>query len=405
MKSTPVILIFGGIYMQVNIGKRIRDLRQKLGKTQNDVAEVLGMSPQAVSRWESGITYPDLELIPVIANYFGVTIDNLFGYQSERENKIEAILKEVHELSEYDNGVDVNIEKCLTHLRNGLAEFPGNERLMYELASVLSNAGWVRIGEHIHYDNEGYLVHTVETNSANEYWQESIKLFETLIAESKDPTILNDSSFSLTLLYTNLGQYEKGLAIAERMSPMRYSREMMRAYATDGREHHIYRGEVLLKLANNFANGMVQLLMSKKSNFDTDLAVRMLEGTAGLFEMIFEDGNMGPYHSCMCDILIYLSEHQWRCGMHDEAFASLDKALDHAKKFDNMRKSAKTDQVYTTPLLEGISMHMENCAGGDIAPELPKHWPMWMKPDFDDVYAEITADPRWQNWLDRTQEN
>lgn len=388
--------------MQVNIGKKIRELRLKCNKTQTETAEILGVSPQAVSRWESGTTYPDLELIPSIANYFGVSIDNLFGYQSEREAKIESIVREANELGRYDNGVDVNIEKRLTLLRSGLAEFPGNEKLMYELAAALSSAGWIRVGEHIQYDDEGYLAHTVDINSANEYWQESVKLFETLIADSKDPEILNDTTYNLTLLYTNLGQYQKGLALAERMPPIRYSREIMRAYATDGREHHRYYSEVLMKLALEFSNAMVYTLMSKEENFGDDLPVRMLRGTVGIFEMLFEDGNMGAYHGKVCDLLLYLSEHEWRCGMHDEAFETLNKALDHAKKADKLRRMG-VERKFTSPLLKDIPMP-KNSAPEDIAPDLSKYWPMCMKPDFDDIYAEMTADPRWVDWVKRTQE-
>ena len=51
----------------INIGNKIRELRKKKGITQETLASVLSVSPQAVSKWESGLTYPDMEMIPVIA--------------------------------------------------------------------------------------------------------------------------------------------------------------------------------------------------------------------------------------------------------------------------------------------------------------------------------------------------
>ncbi len=390
--------------MEMNIGKKIRELRQQMGRTQTEIAEVFGVSPQAVSRWENGTVYPDMELIPSIANYFGVTIDSLFGYQSQRETRINAIIEEANNLAVYDNGRDVNIEKRLTLLRNGLVEFPGNEKIMYELAATLSNAGWVRCGEHIRYDEKGYLVHKVEIHQENEYWNESIKLFEAILEQSKDPTILNDSTYNLTLLYCNLGQYEKGLALSERMPPLAYSRELMRTYATDGESHYQNRARALLKLANEFSDSMVQTLMSREANFKDDLPVRMLTGVLQIYDLLFEDGNMGPYHSHVADLLLYLSEHQWRCGMHDEVFASLDRALEHMKAYDALAKSGE-NYAYTSPLLNGISMDRVHWAPYPISPNLSEDWPMWMKPDFDDVYAEMSADPRWDDWVRRTKES
>lgn len=69
---------------QLQIGKIIRMLRLRDKRTQTDLADALGISPQAVSRWEKGFSFPDITLLPAIAGYFGVTIDALFGYQSER---------------------------------------------------------------------------------------------------------------------------------------------------------------------------------------------------------------------------------------------------------------------------------------------------------------------------------
>ena len=85
--------------MQLNIGTKIKELRRRDGRTQEALAEALGVTNQAVSRWESGGSYPDMELLPAIANYFHVSIDELFGYQNDREEKIKAILSAVSRIA------------------------------------------------------------------------------------------------------------------------------------------------------------------------------------------------------------------------------------------------------------------------------------------------------------------
>ena len=71
--------------MQVNIGEKIKALRKTTGRKQEDLATALGVTPQAVSRWEANGGYPDIEMIPAIANYFHITIDELFGYNNDRD--------------------------------------------------------------------------------------------------------------------------------------------------------------------------------------------------------------------------------------------------------------------------------------------------------------------------------
>ncbi|MBR5428001.1 MAG: helix-turn-helix domain-containing protein [Clostridia bacterium] len=69
----------------MEIGKRIRHLRTNKGVTQEDLATALGVSNQAVSRWETGITTPDIYLLPSIALFFGVTIDEIFNPSPEEK--------------------------------------------------------------------------------------------------------------------------------------------------------------------------------------------------------------------------------------------------------------------------------------------------------------------------------
>lgn len=82
--------------MKLHIGENIRNLRKQVGLTQEQLAERLGISYQSVSRWELGVTYPDMEFVPVLAELFGVSADVLFGMpEAQKEKQAETILTEL----------------------------------------------------------------------------------------------------------------------------------------------------------------------------------------------------------------------------------------------------------------------------------------------------------------------
>ena len=74
----------------MELGKKIRQLRFKAGMTQEQLAEKLGIGAQSVSKWENAVAMPDITALPLLAEIFGVTIDELFDLTTEqRLNRIE----------------------------------------------------------------------------------------------------------------------------------------------------------------------------------------------------------------------------------------------------------------------------------------------------------------------------
>ena len=67
----------------LKISDTIIELRHKRGITQEELASFLGITKASVSKWETKQSYPDIMLLPCIATYFGVTIDDLLGYESQ----------------------------------------------------------------------------------------------------------------------------------------------------------------------------------------------------------------------------------------------------------------------------------------------------------------------------------
>jgi transcriptional regulator with XRE-family HTH domain len=68
-----------------SIGNRISQLRKEKGITQEEMADKLGVTPQAVSKWENDISYPDILLLPKIAKMFDVTVDELLSGESRKD--------------------------------------------------------------------------------------------------------------------------------------------------------------------------------------------------------------------------------------------------------------------------------------------------------------------------------
>lgn len=91
--------------MNINIGTKIRAMRLGASMTQEQLANKLGVSAQAVSKWESGTNMPDIQILPDLSVIFGVTIDSLFDLTDERKmERIENMLYDVRFLTEQEFG-------------------------------------------------------------------------------------------------------------------------------------------------------------------------------------------------------------------------------------------------------------------------------------------------------------
>lgn len=116
----------------MNIGNKIRELRKRRGITQEQLAESIGVSFQAISKWETNISLPDITLAPVLANYFGVSMDKLFDFSiRETEQRIKEIVDEAYSYRDSDPIRSRRI------LEDGLKTYPENDVLLNNLLYVL----------------------------------------------------------------------------------------------------------------------------------------------------------------------------------------------------------------------------------------------------------------------------
>jgi len=108
----------------MHIGAKIRTLRKEKKITQEDLAEYLHISSQAVSKWETGASSPDIDMLPKLAIYFGTSLDNLLDFdQSRLDAAIEQLLVESGR-----GGNDP--ARSEAYLKKALEKYPNNDLLL-----------------------------------------------------------------------------------------------------------------------------------------------------------------------------------------------------------------------------------------------------------------------------------
>lgn len=120
----------------MNIGSIIKELRQKKKMSQEELAEYLGVSTQVVSRWETSVSYPDIILLPLIANVFNVTVDYLLGTDKFKNDKI---VEEINETYRKYNKKGDNVG-CYEYMKKMYEKYPHIEKVQLMYADSCSAA-------------------------------------------------------------------------------------------------------------------------------------------------------------------------------------------------------------------------------------------------------------------------
>ena len=121
--------------MNFTIGENIKKLRNQKNVTQEKLAESLGVTPQAISRWESGAGSPAIEYLPDLAAFFEISVDELLGVKlSKREARREEIYAMISR-AEAELGYEGT--DLIELLREAYAEFPGDMKISFALAREL----------------------------------------------------------------------------------------------------------------------------------------------------------------------------------------------------------------------------------------------------------------------------
>lgn len=161
--------------MDIKLGEKIRGLRKGKNISQEILAQYLGVSFQAVSKWENGDCLPDVTMIPAIAAFFDISTDELFDFnRMETERKVQQTCWDIAEYRYTDP------LKAENDLRQLLKQYPGNE-------IILNN-----------------LIYSLQINKR---YDEVIDICKALIEGAKEPDCRYDAARILAETYKEIGEY------------------------------------------------------------------------------------------------------------------------------------------------------------------------------------------------------
>lgn len=187
----------------MNIGNKIRELRKQRGITQEQLAESIGISFQAVSKWENNIALPDITLAPVLASYFGVSMDELFDFNlKEIECAVKNITDEAYKYRESNPAESRRI------LDEGLKKYPENDILLNNLLYVLNYS---------------------------EKPDETIIVASKLIEKTTQSDVKYDALRFLAYAYKAKGDYESAEAAIEQIPEIYFTKLTEKAYLLSGK--------------------------------------------------------------------------------------------------------------------------------------------------------------------------
>ena len=193
--------------MEIRIGNKIKLLRKKNGLTQEQLAEKIGVSFQAVSKWENNIALPDITLLPVLADYFGVSTDEILSYNSAEKDR--DVMDYARRSQKYR---ETNPNKGWEILQEGLKKYPDNDILLCNLLYVMNY-------------NE---------NLGN-YWDETLKIATKLINKTDSDEIRYDALRFLAYAYNAKGDTESAVAALEQIPEMYFTKLSEMAFVLEGK--------------------------------------------------------------------------------------------------------------------------------------------------------------------------
>ena len=386
--------------MQLNLGTKIKELRRRDGRTQDNLAEALGVTAQAVSRWESGGSYPDMEMIPAIANYFHIAIDELFGYHDDREEKIKIILEKADKIlikqgQFISNGsLTDDVYVCISMLRDASEEFPNETRILLKLAEALNMWGWHIHGAHAHeLDGSGMYRDDTAYNALNEYWQEAVRVYERILKCDPSPYEREHAIKGVISLYSKMGEYEKAKALVMQQSPIRISKEVMLPKATAGEEKAKAEANCIMDLLSCLRGAIQAPLAMRPALSSSEYGKNLYLSIINMYESVFADGRCGCWHTHICLLYLNLAYHEVHSGGSLQKFMEyFDKAFDHYKKYQLIYEQLEGGETYTysAPLVSSLQV-----GKGGLAPLASNFWKQEFRPFTQDILDEIRKNPKY----------
>ena len=246
---------------ELNIGRCIVQKRKEKGITQEQLADYIGVSKASVSKWESGLSYPDILLLPELATYFNISVDELLGYspQLTKEEIKKIYNKLLHEFAV--KSFDEVIEECNKLIKKYNSCFP----FLISMIQLLLN----------------YSTLSKTDESKEEIFQKCILLSKRVKDESENISLIKKANTMEALAEMALGNSEEVIHLMDnKLDP--YSGDdviLINAYRMQGKAGKAKEVNQIL-IYNKIINTLTLL-----NNY---LSLNMME--PALFEKIYSQG-------------------------------------------------------------------------------------------------------------------
>ena len=300
----------------MTFGTIIKDLRLKHNMTQERLAELLNISPQAVSRWETGAAMPDISLLPPLSNLFSVTTDYLLSmdtYQKDlRKAEFDEAFFEYWKHDDKQKNYEIAVQ--------AVAEYPGNMEYMEWLASAEFYVAFKN-------DQEGFC----------RLLDSAIKHYK-IVLDSDPPKALRDKALDgIVLSYHWRGDLE---------SAKQYALTEEDAEKRDDLLLWCLEGEEKKRHCQTLSEGKLRAFILSLQLGCKTLAV--CDAIEQVLYSLFPDGNFQFHHNLLT--YNFIDKAFFLCGeqKYDEAVVALTKARHHAEQ--DTLFSKQDHYQYTAPL-------------------------------------------------------
>jgi Predicted transcriptional regulators len=334
--------------MNINMGDTIKKLRRERDFTQEKFAEYLNISPQAVSRWETNAAYPDIALIPVIANFFGVTADVLLGMDVLRsEEKINAYIKEFRSYS-----VNGDFKSQWATIKKALSEFPGDFKILMQYAWTLSESPYR--------ENDG----EPSKEKIAEINREVVAICTRVLSDCTDDETRGDAIYLMSMTHAVDGDMESAVKAANRLPCYSTTRNFLLSNLYAGStgnsdEARAVHGDNVQQLAWHL---WIEIRHAVWTNDDADEKIRLLKKGLALYNLVYDDGDYGFYHTDISDINCFIADIYLEQGNIGAALEHLKISAHHCVCFDKMMAAGIF--THTSPLIFGFRFDPQNTSKG-----------------------------------------
>lgn len=317
-----------------NIGKRIKELRKKNDLTQEKLADYLGVSYQAVSKWETGVSSPDLSLIGPLTKLLHVTADELLGLSvpaaDERRTELENLFQETWKSGDLVQRYNI----CKTAVQ----EYPGNMEFLDRFA-------WVTGMRSFEFEN-------AETYRA---WQnEAIRLFARVIEDCTDTKIRCSSIRGIVQYLSFRERLDEAKQYADLYpNDPPYTKDDVLSDCLTGEEKIVHEQKMLMNTMHTLLNQM--------NWWD----IRNCHAIIDILKIMFPDENYLYYHGYLAVTKRQLAKLYAKNGEYDLALQMLTESQKHAELDDEIEKTYQTYR-FTSPFFDHTEFNPENfCHSGD----------------------------------------